>query len=133
MYKPFIAVVGILLSSAGVFAGPTPAPPDAYLYIGWPNDGEVLPAGKPFRVWFGLRNMGGNLDEWTDDFFQPYSDSVCWGQTPVLRMNPRCIEGEKPSIRGGSWASFTINAKPSHRNASVDGGPSYLTGLRCAK
>jgi hypothetical protein len=58
MYKLFIAVVGVLLSSAGAFAGPTPAPRDAYLYIGWPNDGEVLPAGKPFRVWFGLRNMG---------------------------------------------------------------------------
>ena len=58
MYKLFIAVVGVLLSSAGALAGPTPAPPDAYLYIGWPNDGEVLPAGKPFRVWFGLRNMG---------------------------------------------------------------------------
>ncbi len=35
----------------------TPSPPGAYLYIGWPNDGEVL-GRKPFRVWFGLRNMG---------------------------------------------------------------------------
>ena len=35
----------------------TPAPPGAILYIGWPSDGQVLPA-KPFRVWFGLRNMG---------------------------------------------------------------------------
>lgn len=34
----------------------TAAPPDAYLYIGWPNDGEVV--RSPFRVWFGLRNMG---------------------------------------------------------------------------
>jgi hypothetical protein len=34
------------------------APDNAYLYIGWPNDGEVLPANRPFRVWFGLRNMG---------------------------------------------------------------------------
>jgi hypothetical protein len=36
----------------------TPAPPDAYLYIGWPNDGQTVPSGKPIRVWFGLRNMG---------------------------------------------------------------------------
>jgi len=35
----------------------TASPPGAYLYIGWPNDGEVL-GRKPFRVWFGLRNMG---------------------------------------------------------------------------
>lgn len=40
------------------FAARTPAPNNAYLYIGWPNDGEVLPANKPIRVWFGLRNMG---------------------------------------------------------------------------
>ena len=41
-----------------VFAGTTPAPENAYLYIGWPNDGEVLPANRPFLVWFGLRHMG---------------------------------------------------------------------------
>lgn len=52
-----IAVM-ISLSSPLVFAGDKPANPDAYLYIGWPNDGEVIAAGKPFRIWFGLRNMG---------------------------------------------------------------------------
>lgn len=36
----------------------SPAPNKAYLYIGWPNDGEVLAANRPFRVWFGLRYMG---------------------------------------------------------------------------
>ncbi|MDQ2103352.1 DUF4399 domain-containing protein [Azospirillum isscasi] len=37
-------------------AGRTAAPKDAYLYIGWPNDGEVV-KGR-FKVWFGLRNFG---------------------------------------------------------------------------
>ncbi|MEK0084122.1 DUF4399 domain-containing protein [Benzoatithermus flavus] len=37
-------------------AGSTPASKDAYLYIGWPIDGEVVKS--PFKVWFGLRNMG---------------------------------------------------------------------------
>jgi hypothetical protein len=36
----------------------TAGPAKAYLYIGWPNNGEVVAAGKPFRVWFGLRGMG---------------------------------------------------------------------------
>lgn len=36
--------------------GRQPSPPDAYLYIGWPNDGEVVESR--FKVWFGLRNMG---------------------------------------------------------------------------
>lgn len=47
-----------VFAAAAAWAGGTPAPADAFLYIGWPNDGQVLPAGKPFRVWFGLRNMG---------------------------------------------------------------------------
>jgi hypothetical protein len=49
-------------STAPVTKGNTPSPPDAYVYIGWPNNGQVinasrLPDGR-FRVWFGLRNMG---------------------------------------------------------------------------
>lgn len=53
---------GMVAVSLAIFAGPvmageTPAPEDAYLYIGWPNDGEVINA-RQFRVWFGLRNMG---------------------------------------------------------------------------
>jgi hypothetical protein len=59
MRKTFAAAaLAAVLSTAAVFAAPTPAPPDAYLYIGWPNDGQVVPANKPIRVWFGLRNMG---------------------------------------------------------------------------
>lgn len=52
----------LALSLAAVMAAMamerTPAPKDVYLYIGWPNDGEVIRAGHPFRVWFGLRQMG---------------------------------------------------------------------------
>ncbi|MBC7906055.1 MAG: DUF4399 domain-containing protein, partial [Rhodospirillaceae bacterium] len=32
------------------------APADVHLYIGWPNNGEVV--RSPFKVWFGLRGMG---------------------------------------------------------------------------
>jgi hypothetical protein len=35
----------------------TPAPPDAYVYIGWPLDGATLKAGR-IKVWFGARNVG---------------------------------------------------------------------------
>lgn len=52
-----LAVIGLLLTAMGVGAGDTPAANDAYLYIGWPNDGEVLKRGT-FKVWFGLRHMG---------------------------------------------------------------------------
>jgi hypothetical protein len=59
MYKAFAAAaIAVFTFSPLAFAGSTPAPANANLYIGWPNDGEVISAGKPFRVWFGLRNMG---------------------------------------------------------------------------
>lgn len=35
----------------------TPAPKDASVYIGWPQDGAVVGPG-PFKVWFGTRNFG---------------------------------------------------------------------------
>jgi hypothetical protein len=35
----------------------TPAPPDAYCYIGWPNDGETIHT-RHIKVWFGTRNFG---------------------------------------------------------------------------
>ncbi len=35
----------------------TPAPPDAYCYIGWPNDGETIKT-RHIKVWFGTRNFG---------------------------------------------------------------------------
>jgi len=34
-----------------------PSPPGAYVYIGWPNNGEVIHSTR-FRVWFGTRNFG---------------------------------------------------------------------------
>jgi hypothetical protein len=53
-----LAVSAALASPGFALAGTTPAPADAYAYIGYPNDGQVVPANKPFRVWFGLRYMG---------------------------------------------------------------------------
>jgi hypothetical protein len=59
MHKVFTAAaILVVLFSNTAFAGSTPAPANAYVYIGWPNDGQVISAGKPFRVWFGARNMG---------------------------------------------------------------------------
>jgi hypothetical protein len=35
----------------------TPAPANAYCYIGWPNDGETVRTTH-IKVWFGTRNFG---------------------------------------------------------------------------
>ena len=54
--KTSIALAAFIVGGAAV-AGESPAPKNAYLYIGWPNDGEVVRKNN-FRVWFGLRKMG---------------------------------------------------------------------------
>jgi hypothetical protein len=51
-----IAFAALIIGGSAV-AGDSPAPKNAYLYIGWPNDGEVVRKSN-FRVWFGLRKMG---------------------------------------------------------------------------
>lgn len=57
--RPLFAALALATALAGAsVAAYTGAPANAYCYIGWPSDGAVVPAGKPFRVWFGLRNMG---------------------------------------------------------------------------
>ena len=60
-HAPFLMTVGILsvisgVAAPGLAAERQPAPKDAYAYIGWPNDGEVVT--RRFKVWLGLRNFG---------------------------------------------------------------------------
>ena len=58
MKKLMLAISGLLaIFTTAVIAGESAAPRDAHLYIGWPNDGEIIKSGT-FRVWFGLRNAG---------------------------------------------------------------------------
>lgn len=55
--KPFaLAVAVTLLAFPTLAAERTKAPTEVHLYIGWPNNGEVV--RSPFKVWFGLRGMG---------------------------------------------------------------------------
>ncbi|MDN3565345.1 DUF4399 domain-containing protein [Paeniroseomonas aquatica] len=42
---------------AAASQGRAKAPRDAYVYIGWPQDGQVI-NGTRFKVWFGTRNFG---------------------------------------------------------------------------
>ncbi|MDJ0944083.1 MAG: DUF4399 domain-containing protein [Kiloniellales bacterium] len=58
MYKILISAgAALCLLAQSSLAGETPRPGNAFLYIGWPRDGEVI-TQQPFRVWFGLRNFG---------------------------------------------------------------------------
>jgi hypothetical protein len=48
---------GVAVAQAAKPAQRMPAPADAYCYIGWPNDGEVIKTNR-FKVWFGTRHFG---------------------------------------------------------------------------
>jgi hypothetical protein len=50
-----LVFLALHLSPVAAWAGKTPAPKDAYLYIIWPNDGDRI--RSPFWCRFGLRNM----------------------------------------------------------------------------
>ncbi len=56
--RKMFAAAALMATLSSVAVPATRAPANAYCYIGWPTDGQVLAAGKPFRVWFGLRYMG---------------------------------------------------------------------------
>jgi hypothetical protein len=56
--RNLLAAVALAAGLSSGAACAATAADNAYLYIGWPTDGQVLSAGRPFRVWFGLRNMG---------------------------------------------------------------------------
>jgi hypothetical protein len=44
-------------AAGGGTAARVVAPRDAYVYIGWPQDGQVINQAR-FKVWFGTRNFG---------------------------------------------------------------------------
>ena len=56
LFAASLAVLGAVASGAAK-AENTKRDANAHLYIGWPNNGEVI-RGPSVKVWFGLRNMG---------------------------------------------------------------------------
>ncbi|HLK36851.1 MAG TPA: SUMF1/EgtB/PvdO family nonheme iron enzyme, partial [Polyangiaceae bacterium] len=85
------------------------------------------------RTHLGIRNMGGNLQEYVGDNFEAYSEG-CWTGAPLLQ-NPLCDAGGPSaarSVRGGGWQGSPILAIVSERNLVP---PQYagdaFTGLRC--
>lgn len=103
-------------------------------------DGTVLPSGaRPGgsdkdRTSLGVRNLGGNVNEWVDDYFQSYT-ARCWNTGPVLK-DPDCQDsrGGQRSVRGGDWKDVAAAATTYTRNSTIDGFQMLIeTGLRCAK
>jgi sulfatase modifying factor 1 len=79
----------------------------------------------------GVKNLGGNVREWTADFFDAYT-GPCWSGAPPL-VNPVCTKGATHAIRGSDWEEEGTLAHPYSRVAPAADGASMATGFRCAK
>lgn len=77
---------------------------------------------------FGLRDMDGNVSEWTadcwhDNYTRAPADSRAW-------VNPGCAAHV---IRGGSWGSAPDQARSSYRLAAPSDTRSARVGIRVAR
>lgn len=77
---------------------------------------------------FGVRDMAGNVYEWTS--------SVCSLRGDRSRHDPMylTIEGRYRVVRGGSWMNFRYQTRCSERiYGDPDGWSNFATGFRCAR
>jgi formylglycine-generating enzyme required for sulfatase activity len=79
----------------------------------------------------GVRNLAGNLVEWTLDSFSGYA-SGCWKREGAL-LDPVCRDPGPHAIRGSGWKSDVRQAKSYTRDAAVHDGPVDSIGFRCAR
>jgi formylglycine-generating enzyme required for sulfatase activity len=124
------AVVSSSLQSFECLMGGAPGP--------HPDDGtglDVVASGAP-GVGGVVRNMGGNVDEFVADLYEPYSGS-CWQSGKPVLTDPQCAgtQGGNPthSIRGGSCELEAFSAYTYARDSTTSDGPATATGFRCAK
>ena len=75
---------------------------------------------------FGLKNMHGNVAEWTWDWYGDYPTSA--------QTNPTAGEtGRYKVARGGGWNDFPKHIRSAYRSAFPADVPLYAIGLRVAR
>jgi formylglycine-generating enzyme len=117
----------VVARGVGVFVDPTECEPTG----GTVAPGPVAGGSALDTTALGILNLGGNVSEWTADFFAPYSAS-CWsGGDPLV--DPSCqAPSNAHAVRGGSWQSDVNDASSTARQDPANDDASEAVGFRCA-
>lgn len=91
--------------------------------------GSFLSGSTPDR----LNDMAGSVWEWTADWYRPYSDSMCWGNSHLA--DPMCaVSSGFHSFRGGGWDSNVPgHLRSMSRNPVAVAFTDRSVGFRCAR
>jgi formylglycine-generating enzyme required for sulfatase activity len=96
----------------------------------FPNTAPVgsFPAGASR---FGVEDVVGNVNEWTDDWYAPYKT----GKIGAPEKDPHNPEASKHKVvRGGGWnATDPSWLRPSFRYPAPPAMRTHGIGFRCAK
>lgn len=79
----------------------------------------------------GVRNLAGNVAEWTADAFAPYDD-LCHDPDAIVARDPICLSpSNRYVVRGGDWKALELEVRVTRRGWSL--GADTSVGLRCAR
>jgi len=93
--------------------------------FGFPFQSGALEVETLAANGFGLHHMSGNVWEWVEDWFAPYSDKS--GKNP---KGP--VDGWQKGVRGGSWYNSSYYTHVGMRFKLAPGVKLNSLGFRCA-
>jgi formylglycine-generating enzyme required for sulfatase activity len=108
---------------------------DEVAWYGGNSQGHTWPVGQKKANGYGLRDMSGNVYEWVQDCYGPYTTlGKSFKAGAECLRNPQGQDSGAYRVnRGGSWRIYPIDTRVASRN---DDSPSYrydALGFRLAR
>ncbi len=96
------------------------------------SNGQTHEVGlKAANAW-NLKDMLGNVREWTGDFYDPAYYSKSPASDPANKVSSNRVSSDRVVLRGGSWYSDRGGVRVSYRNGDLTFFTDDFTGFRCA-